>query len=142
MIHIQPSQKEFEQISCAALPSYIETYPNALQSILPHIENWSCTDTIQKIQNHLCADFSKQSNATQSNETLQLIHDVCPQLGSFTDILETQINIDIQFGLFTQAQGRLIAFSNEIDPTWKTSQLEFIQKEQQTYQEMQHSQKI
>ena len=139
-IHIQPSQKELEKINCAALPNYINAHPNAIESIVPHIVNWHCTNTIQKIQNRLCSEFSEKSKATQSNETLKLINSSCPQLGSFTDILETQLNIDMQFGLFTQAEGRLIAFVNEIDSDWREQQLKIIQKEQQTYTNVQRSQ--
>lgn len=139
-IHIQPSQKELDKINCSALPSYIKAHPKAIESIVPHILDWPCTSTIQKLQNRLCAEFSEQSKATQSNETLKTIHNLCPQIGSFTDILEIQINIDMQFGLFTQAEGRLVAFVNEIDSDWRTKQMEIIQKEQQTYLDVQRSQ--
>ena len=48
----------------------------------------------------------------------------------------SQIQKDLQFGLFTQAKGRLIAFENEIDEDWKKERLQIIDSEQRAFFEI------
>ena len=132
-ILIQPSKKEVQLMQCSALSNYLNNYPSSLTTIIQQSEDWPCKDAIQKARSKMCDAFSTRPIGTRNNEELLLIYTYCPQYGDIKKLLVSQIQKDLQFGLFTQAKGRLIAFEKEIDEDWKKEQLEIIDSEQRTF---------
>ena len=138
-ILIQPSKKEIQLMQCYALSDYLNNYPSSLPTIIQQSEDWPCEDAIQKARSKMCEAFSTRPIGTRNNEELLLIYTYCPQYGDIKQLLVSQIQKDLQFGLFTQAKGRLIAFENEIDEDWKKEQLKIIDSEQRTFFEIKNN---
>ncbi len=144
-IQIQPSLLEINTMKCSALQNYISENSNHIPIILKNSTNWPCTEDLNKIKSKMCSSFSQNPNGTHNNEDLQLIHEFCPQYGNIKLLIEEQIQKDLHFGLFTQAQSRLIAFEDDLDTKWLNNQRDIIREKQFEFiaqKKNDHAQKI